>query len=569
MVMDIDGSSSDDKDNSPPGEPRDIPPHPADATSAQAEHRYELSGSSALTDSQRAALAGFTIVPKPGRAVEGPSGADRAARALELLGQGVGVVDAHGELVWMSHGLSRQAPETLRRFADACVDAIACWQRSKQVASSIRAGFRVGSAWFDVVMTPYRRSDQDPVDGAVALLLDATASRRLQDRMDAIDQAGAELLHFDAESVRSMHAPERLRALEARVLAATRSTLGFDHFEYRLTDRRTGQLELVFCSGMVPLGIGERIFARGEGNGLCGVVASTGQSIVCAETAAEPRYVKGLPGAHSSLTVPLRLHGQIVGVMNAESVEPAHFDDEDRVCAELLGRYVALSLNILDMLVAERCETNRMVVEQLTGEASGAVSDLARDARALSEQSPEGPLSELARRLVEHANRVEDALKASARGPRGVLGAADFLREGMSDPSFSGKAVLVADDDLSIRRTVRAVLEQQGCVVHESPDGTGAIRMIRDRAAAGSPFDLVISDVRMPDANGYEVFRATKDANASTPMILMTAFGYDPHHSIVRSSQEGLHCFLFKPFQVSQLLEESRKALTEGIPKQG
>jgi DNA-binding NtrC family response regulator len=68
----------------------------------------------------------------------------------------------------------------------------------------------------------------------------------------------------------------------------------------------------------------------------------------------------------------------------------------------------------------------------------------------------------------------------------------------------------------------------------------------------------------MPDANGYEVFRATKDASASTPMMLMTAFGYDPHHSIVRSSQEGLHCFLFKPFQVSQLLDEARKALTEG-----
>jgi DNA-binding NtrC family response regulator len=84
---------------------------------------------------------------------------------------------------------------------------------------------------------------------------------------------------------------------------------------------------------------------------------------------------------------------------------------------------------------------------------------------------------------------------------------------------------------------------------------------IRAAVAAGTPFDLVISDVRMPDANGYEVFRATKDASPSTPVILMTAFGYDPNHSIVRSSQEGLHCFLFKPFQIAQLLEEGRKAL--------
>jgi CheY-like chemotaxis protein len=121
--------------------------------------------------------------------------------------------------------------------------------------------------------------------------------------------------------------------------------------------------------------------------------------------------------------------------------------------------------------------------------------------------------------------------------------------------------VLVADDEPAIRKTVRAVLEQQGCIISEHADGVGAIAAIRAAALEGRPFDLVISDVRMPDANGYEVFRAAKDANPATPVILMTAFGYDPNHSIVRSSQEGLHCFLFKPFQITQLLEEGRKAL--------
>jgi XTP/dITP diphosphohydrolase len=38
-------------------------------------------------------------------------------------------------------------------------------------------------------------------------------------------------------------------------------------------------------------------------------------------------------------------------------------------------------------------------------------------------------------------------------------------------------------------------------------------------------------------------------------------FGYDPHHSIVRASQEGLSSVMFKPFKVDQLLEEVRKAL--------
>jgi DNA-binding NtrC family response regulator len=41
----------------------------------------------------------------------------------------------------------------------------------------------------------------------------------------------------------------------------------------------------------------------------------------------------------------------------------------------------------------------------------------------------------------------------------------------------------------------------------------------------------------------------------------MTGFGYDPNHSIVRASQEGLAAVLFKPFKVDQLLAEVRKAL--------
>ena len=532
--------------------------HP-DEQHAPREFRYELRGLHPLGDDERTALGRFRIheLDSVDAATQ-----DRDARVLALLGQGAGIVVSSGEVVWLNHGLSRQSPETLRRFADACTHAITAWERAPSRAATQRSNFRIGSSWYEVVMTPVRNQSTGAIDGAAALLVDATATRRLQDKLDAVDQAGAALLQFDAELVRSMNAPERLRALEGRVVAATRSVLGFDHFEYRLTERRTGQLELVFCSGLVPLGIGERIYARAEGNGLSGIVATSGESMLCRDVAAEPRYIKGLPGARSSLTVPLRLHEKVVGVLNAESAEPAHFDDEDRICAELLGRYVALSLNILDMLVTERCETTRTIVSYLGHEASNPLEDIASDARVLMTRVDDQETSAIATRLIENVARVEGMLQGAASGPKGVLGAEDFLKEGVRDPIFAGREVLVADDELTIRRTVKAVLEQQGCVVSEFSDGTRAIHAIRERAAAGKPFDLVISDVRMPDANGYEVFRAVKDTSSTTPVMLMTAFGYDPNHSIVRSSQEGLHCFLFKPFQVSQLLEESRKALS-------
>jgi DNA-binding NtrC family response regulator len=72
----------------------------------------------------------------------------------------------------------------------------------------------------------------------------------------------------------------------------------------------------------------------------------------------------------------------------------------------------------------------------------------------------------------------------------------------------------------------------------------------------------------MPDRNGYEVFRTARNAAPDMGIILMTGFGYDPNHSIVRSSEEGLEACLFKPFRVDQLFEEIHKALS-GRPRQG
>ena len=70
--------------------------------------------------------------------------------------------------------------------------------------------------------------------------------------------------------------------------------------------------------------------------------------------------------------------------------------------------------------------------------------------------------------------------------------------------------------------------------------------------------------MKMPVATGYDVFAAAKAASEDTAVILMTAFGYDPNHSIVRANRDGLKAVLFKPFKVRQLLGEVRSALTGG-----
>jgi len=85
--------------------------------------------------------------------------------------------------------------------------------------------------------------------------------------------------------------------------------------------------------------------------------------------------------------------------------------------------------------------------------------------------------------------------------------------------------------------------------------------MIRHRT-----YDLVISDIKMPNCDGYQIFSAIKDSRPQCPVIFMTGFGYDPSHSIIRARQEGLAAVLYKPFKVDQLLSDVRGALSNSDP---
>ena len=105
------------------------------------------------------------------------------------------------------------------------------------------------------------------------------------------------------------------------------------------------------------------------------------------------------------------------------------------------------------------------------------------------------------------------------------------------------------------------VLRKFHATVTIASSGAEALSLIEQRQ-----FDLIVSDIKMPDKTGYDVFAAARKKNQNLPVILMTGFGYDPNHCIVRASQEGLQAVLFKPFKVEQLMGEVRKALASPVP---
>jgi CheY-like chemotaxis protein len=71
-------------------------------------------------------------------------------------------------------------------------------------------------------------------------------------------------------------------------------------------------------------------------------------------------------------------------------------------------------------------------------------------------------------------------------------------------------------------------------------------------------FDLVLSDVVMPDIDGYQLYQAVKAKTPGLPVVLMTAFNYDKDHIIKRSCLEGLQGVIFKkpvsPVMLKKLL---------------
>jgi CheY-like chemotaxis protein len=423
------------------------------------------------------------------------------------------------------------------------------FSRSKRYALNVD-----DQQFFELIASPVINPGGQVVQ-VVAVVWDATGTRRLQQKIDAIDKAGRELVRLEADAMSKMNVGQRLKLLEDKIISFTRDLMHFDHFAIRLLDRRSKKLELVISAGLPAEALNIDLFAENEGNGISGYVAATGRSYICPDVERDPRYVFGLEEAKSSLTVPLTLHDRVIGVFNIESRHRAAFNEDDRQFAEIFGRYVAIALNILDLMIVERVSTSHKVADDVCSEAAGPLNDIASDVNALmDEYIGHDDLRSRLQQILDNANTIRKSLRQVASGPNTVLGASEVKEE--QDPILGGAEILVADDEPNIRTTISDVLRKYHATVTTCANATEAIAQVESRE-----FDLVISDIKMPDRTGYDVFAAARRHSLTVPVILMTGFGYDPNHSIVRASQEGLQAVLFKPFKVDQLLSEVRKAL--------
>jgi PAS domain S-box-containing protein len=118
---------------------------------------------------------------------------------------------------------------------------------------------------------------------------------------------------------------------------------------------------------------------------------------------------------------------------------------------------------------------------------------------------------------------------------------------------LAGLRILVVDDDAGICQSLKDLLEAEHCHVQTAASGALAMKSLE-----GDRFDLVLSDVVMPDMDGYELYQTVRAKMPQVPVVLMTAFNYDKDHIIKRSCLEGLQGVIFKkpvnPVMLKRLL---------------
>src|SRR5436190_4005822 len=116
--------------------------------------------------------------------------------------------------------------------------------------------------------------------------------------------------------------------------------------------------------------------------------------------------------------------------------------------------------------------------------------------------------------------------------------------------------ILLVEDKESLRRVLRLTLEHAGYSVTEAADARAACIEI-----ARVPHKIVLTDLRMPNGSGLDVLRATKTADSSTPVIVMTAYG--SIDAAVQAMKDGAHDFLQKPVDSNHLLLLVERALEQ------
>jgi DNA-binding NtrC family response regulator len=116
-------------------------------------------------------------------------------------------------------------------------------------------------------------------------------------------------------------------------------------------------------------------------------------------------------------------------------------------------------------------------------------------------------------------------------------------------------SVLIVEDEAKLRRLIELQLAEDGFHAESAGDAETGLQLLNKK-----PFDLIVTDFKLPGMTGLEFLHAVKRANAAIPVVIMTAYG--TVESAVEAMKEGASDYVLKPFSLAELVLVIRKELT-------
>lgn len=490
----------------------------------------------------------------------------RNERILEKMPDGVALLDSHNKVLWANRQfvdwsggedvLKKNFYELLDNpeilGPDYCPFHSAV-SKNRATNSTLKVA---DQTFYQVHAAPiFEAQAEKPY--LIVSVRDVSEETLQRQKLEAIHKAGLELADLRSDEILEMDVETRIELLKSNILHYTKDLLNFDVVEIRLLELDESRLEPLLSVGINSVASTRPLYARAKDNGVTGFVAATGKSYICEETQEDPLYIEGLDGARSCMTVPLILRDECIGTFNVESPDVGAFSDSDLQFVEIFSRDIASALNTLELLSAQQVETTQQSVEAIHSAVALPIDEILNDAVNVIEK------------YIGHEPEVVLRLQTILKNARDIKQLIQKVGEKMvpsvavppsqkceSHPDLRNARVLVVDDDDMVRHDAHKLLERFGCFVETAHKGLEAVSMVRN-CTKEHEYDAIISAIKLPDMGGHDLMQKLQEIiGGEVPMILMTGFGYDPGHAIVKARRAGLreNAVLYKPFRLDQLL---------------
>jgi DNA-binding NtrC family response regulator len=122
--------------------------------------------------------------------------------------------------------------------------------------------------------------------------------------------------------------------------------------------------------------------------------------------------------------------------------------------------------------------------------------------------------------------------------------------------------ILIVDDEVQVTKNLQIDLEKflPRCKIITSNYGYSALNRVYCEK-----INLVVTDIAMPDMNGYELYTRIKEYDATIAVIMITGFGYDPNHILVKTKQSGEVDIFYKPFKTEDMAKLIENKLEDSL----